>query len=126
MCLEDTVTQRVNVALACTHKAAFQERCINRWLEECFTCPICRTRGKWYYSPQFFQNYRIETSPVSNKESTINIVVMQTCKDLFYSTQRVINYTKIKKIQLKVKFIYCNCIKTWCLTCIIHQYTSAI
>ena len=74
-----------------------------------------------------FQNDIIEASPVSNKESTINIVVMQTCKDLFYSTQRVDNYTEIKKIQVKVKFIICcSRIKTWCLPCVILQYTSTI
>ena len=127
VCLEDIITHHITVALTCTHKSAFHKRCINRWLEERFACPICRTRGKLYYFPQFLQNDIIETSPVFNKDSTINIVVMQTCKELFYSRQRVDNYTKIKKIQFKVKFIiYCNCIKTWCLPYIICQYTSAI
>ena len=89
VCLEDIVTQHINVALTCTHKSAFHVRCVNRWLEERFTCPVCRTRGKLCCFPQFLQNDIIETIPVFNEESNINTVVMQTCKDLFYSSPKL-------------------------------------
>ena len=101
MCLEDIVTQHITVALTCTHKSAFHERCINIWLKERFKYPVCRTRGKLYYFPKFLQNDIIETSPVFNEESTINIVVMHTCEDLSYSTQREDNYTNILKNTIK-------------------------
>ena len=44
-CVKDIITRHEYAALSCTHNAAFHECCINRWLEERFTCPICRTRG---------------------------------------------------------------------------------
>ena len=48
----------------------------------------------------FLQNGIKNASLVFNRESTINNMVIQTCKDFSHSTQRLDNYTKMKKYKL--------------------------